>query len=180
MLTIIIPSGELWDEKREEFILVKETILHLEHSLVSISKWESIWCKSFFSMEEKTNEEVESYVKCMTITKNVRPEVYLCLTQENFMRINQYIEAPMTATTFFEDQNRRSGRRRITSELIYYWMTTLGIPWEAQKWHINRLLTLIRVFEEENSPPKKMSQREVINRYADLNAARRKQLNSKG
>lgn len=180
MLTITIPAVEMFDEKTQEFFTTKEQTLQLEHSLVSLSKWESKWCKVFLSKEEKTSEETIDYIRCMTITQNVDPNVYNRLTRSNIQEINKYIEAPMTATTFYNDDQKGRGRETVTSELIYYWMIALNIPMECQKWHLNRLLTLIRVCNIKNSPPKKMSRREIMNRNAALNAARRKQLNSKG
>ena len=180
MLQITIPAGELWDERKQEFVKVEERTLQLEHSLISLSKWESKWCKCFFSKESKTAEETIDYIKCMTLTQNVKQDVYDHLTKENIDEINKYIEAPMTATHFYEDKNNRPSREAITSELIYYWMIALNIPFECQKWHINRLLTLIRVCNVKNQPPKKMSKRELMSRNAALNAARRKQLNTHG
>lgn len=181
MLRIEIPiNPEGWDEKRQEFVKPKTQILQLEHSLVSLSKWESKWCKPFFSNEEKSYEEVLDYIKCMTITQNVDPEVYNHLTESNITDINNYINAPMTATTFTNDKGHGNNREIITSELVYYWMIALNIPVEFQKWHINRLLTLIRVCEIKNSPQKKMSKNEIMSRNAALNEARRKKLNSRG
>lgn len=181
MLKITIPGmNEVWDETRGEFLSVKEQTLQLEHSLVSLSKWESKWCKPFFSRQEKTFEETLDYIKCMTLTQNVKEETYACLTQQNIDEINTYIAAPMTATTFHNDNGGKNNREQITSELIYYWMISLNIPVEFQKWHINRLLTLIRVCNVKNQPPKKMSRNETASRYAALNAARRKQMNTKG
>lgn len=180
MLRITIPANELWDDAKGEFIPIKEQTLQLEHSLVSLSKWESKWCKSFFSREEKTSEETLDYIKCMTLTQNVKPETYKCLTRENIEEINAYIEAPMTATVFSDRPMGSGGRETITSELIYYWMIALNIPFECQKWHINRLLTLIRVCEIKNAPPKKMSKGEIMSRNAALNAARRKKYGTKG
>lgn len=180
MLEIIIPSSELFDEKKNEFIYTKEQKLELEHSLLSISKWESKWNKAFLSKTEKTTEETIDYIKCMTISKNVSDSVYNSLTVQNINDIKKYIDSPMTATTF--NNNSRSGNNRevITSELIYYWMISLNIPMECQKWHINRLLTLIRVCNLKNTPPKKMSRNEIISRNAALNAARKKKLNTTG
>lgn len=180
MLTITIPASEMWDEKNERFVDTKEYTLHLEHSLVSLSKWESKWCKPFLFTKEKTSEETLDYVRCMTLTSNVPPEVYYGLTSENIKAINEYIEAPMTATYFGQDRNGRGNREIITSELIYYWMIALNIPFECQKWHLNRLLTLVRVCNIKNQPAKKMSKREIMSRNAALNAARRKQLGTKG
>lgn len=180
MLEITIPATELYDEANQEFINVKEQTLRLEHSLVSLAKWESKWNKPFLSKTPKTVEETIDYIKCMTITQNVDPMVYSFISNENIIQINKYIDAPMTATTFTEDKNAKVNREQITAELIYYWMVALNIPFECQKWHLNRLLTLVRVCNIKNQPAKKMSKRDVMSRNAALNAARRKQLNSKG
>ena len=180
MLEITIPAIEKWDPIKEELLYTKEQTLRLEHSLVSLSKWESKWCKVFLSKEPKTIEETIDYVRCMTITQNVDPGVYYDLTQENINQINSYIEAPMTATYFSQNKYSKPSREQITSELIYYWMISFNIPFECQKWHLNRLLTLIRVCNVKNQPTKKMSTREIMNRNAALNAQRRAQLGSKG
>lgn len=180
MLRITIPAVEQWDEEKQEFISTKEQTLSLEHSLVSLSKWESKWCKAFLTKQEKTFEETLDYIKFMTLTQNVDPEVYKYLTNGNIDEVNRYIEAPMTATYFSEDRNGKTSRGQITSELIYYWMISLNIPFECQKWHLNRLLTLIKVCDIKNTPPKKRSKKEIMSRNAALNAARRKRLNTKG
>lgn len=181
MLTIIVPAGEQYDERTGEFIYVKkDQVLQLEHSLISLSKWESKWCKSFLSRNDKTEEELLDYIKCMTLTQNVDSAVYRNLSKDNIEQINKYIEAPMTATSFSEDKRGRANREIITSELIYYWMISLNIPFECQKWHLNRLLTLIRVCNIKNQPPKKMGKKTLMSRNAALNAARRKQLNTNG
>lgn len=180
MLQITIPAIELWDERKQEFVNTKEKTLQLEHSLVSLSKWESKWCKAFLTKTDKTTEEVVDYVKCMTLTQNVSPDTYDYLTKEHFAQINDYIAAPMTATTFYGDKKQGGGRETVTAELIYFWMISLNIPFECQKWHLNRLLTLIRVCEVKNTPPKKRSKREMASQYAALNEARRRQLNTRG
>ena len=180
MLRITIPAVEQWDEAKQEFIYTKEQTLSLEHSLVSISKWESKWCKPFLTKQEKTFEETLDYIKCMTLTQNVDPEVYNYLTNGNIKEINEYIEAPMTATYFSDEKTSKISREQVTAELIYYWMIALNIPFECQKWHLNRLLTLIKVCNIKNQPPKKRSKKDIMSRNAALNAARRKQLNTKG
>ena len=180
MLQITIPGIELWDESREIFTQTKEQTLQLEHSLVSLSKWESKWGKAFLSKQEKTYEETIDYIKCMTITQNVDPNVYNHLSKSIIDKITEYIEAPMTATYFSKEQSSGNSREQVTSELIYYWMIALNIPFECQKWHLNRLLTLIRVCNIKNQPPKKMSKRAIMSRNSALNAARRKQLNTRG
>lgn len=175
MLTIVVPGGELFDEQNNTFITVKEHKLQLEHSLVSLSKWESKWHKSFMSSKiEKTDEEIMDYIKQMTISQNVDPNIYKMLTRKNIQDINKYIDDPMTATYFPEDKSGKGRSEVITAEVLYYWMIKLQIPVEFQKWHLNRLIALIRVCNIKDQPPKKMSQREVMSRHAAINAARRK------
>ena len=180
MLQITIPAIELWDEGKQEFVYGNEQVLQLEHSLVSLSKWESKWEKPFLSKEGKTTEETIDYIRCMTITPNVDAEVYNHLTDRIISQVNNYIDAPMTATWFSENKNSASTTEQITSELIYYWMIALNIPFECQEWHLNRLITLIRVCNIKNQPPKKMSRRSILSRNAALNEARRKKYNTKG
>ena len=180
MLWITIPASECWDEYKQEFVYTKEKTLQLEHSLVSLSKWEAKWNKPFLSQKEMSREETLDYVRCMTITQNVPPETYYRLTNQQIQQISEYINAPMTATTFNNEKNGKVNRTVVTAEIIYHWMVALQIPSEYRKWHLNRLITLIRVCENKNSPPQKMGPRATMNRYAAINAARRKQLNSKG
>lgn len=179
MLTIKVPDREWFNDATQEFITVKGTTLQLEHSLVSLSKWEAKWNIPFLSKDEKTLEQTLDYIRCMTITQNVNPMVYEQLSEDNVEKINKYINTSMTATTFSNLDNKPS-REIITSELIYYWMIALNIPMECQKWHLNRLLTLIRVCNVKNAPPKKMSARDIMSRNSALNAARRKKYNTKG
>lgn len=181
MLIITVPEQELFNEKTEEFLTVPSSTLVLEHSLVSISKWESKWKKPFFGKQEKTPEEVTDYIRCMCITKNVAPDVFLFLGEENLQRIQAYISDPMTATTFSNQERGARRQRVITSELIYYWMISDGIPMDCEKWHINRLLTLIHVFDaEDNASKNKMSKKDIYSQNAALNAARRAKSKSRG
>ena len=180
MLRIIVPGEEFWNTKTEEFVYGKETVLQLEHSLVSISKWESRWNQAFLGKEKKTSEQLLDYIRCMTLTQNVDPRVYLRLTTDNISSIKAYIDSPMTATVFYSDDEKRQSRETVTSELIYYWMVAFAIPFECQKWHLNRLLTLIRICNIKNTPPKKRSQREIMQRNAKLNAQRRKRFGTRG
>lgn len=180
MLTITTDDTEYYNEEKSEFVSVKGKTIELEHSLVSLSKWESKWCKPFLGKELKTNEELRDYIRCMTITKNVLDDFYYTISDELLKTINNYIEHKMTATTFSEIHNSSRSSEIVTSELIYYWMISLNIPFECQKWHLNKLLTLIRVCSIKNSPSKKMPKNAVLNRNAAINAARKKQLNTKG
>lgn len=179
MLKIIIPAAEFFDERTNRFVMTEETTLTLEHSLLSLSKWESKWNKTFLGKDEKSFEETIDYIRCMTLTKNVNPDVYLGLTKENVEAINDYIAAPMTAT-HINKREHKINRETTTSELLYYWMISLGIPFECQKWHLNRLITLIEVCSIKSQPPKKMSRGEIMRQNAALNAARRKKLNTTG
>ena len=180
MLTINIPPDELFDEKTNKFIQVKGTTLQLEHSLVSISKWESKWHKVFLDEQtKKTEEETLDYIKCMTLTQNVNPYVYHALTPYNLKQIDDYMQNPMTATHFNEENIKKMSMgkpksdEKMSSEMIYYWMVAAEIPFECQKWHINRLLTLIRICGIKSQPPKKMSKSDLAAKYRNTNAARR-------
>ena len=179
MLEITIPGLEYFNEETNEFTYYDDVTIELEHSLVSISKWESNWCKPFLDGKDKTMEEIIDYVKCMTITDKVDDDAYNRLTDGNLITINDYIGRPMTATTFREEK-KPSGREIITSEIIYYWMVSYNIPFECQYWHLNRLLTLVKVCNVKNNPPKKMSQQEILARNKALNDARRKQYGTRG
>lgn len=179
MLTIMVPGGEAFDEKESRFISIKGRELQLEHSLVSISKWESKWKKPFLATEHKTDEEARDYVRCMTISQNVDPYLYKTISKKNMEMINAYINDPMTATTFKKKPGSGS-RQIVTSEIIYYWMVSLEIPMECQKWHLNRLLTLIRVCDEKSQPGKKMSTRDILRQNHSLNAARRAKHGTRG
>lgn len=180
MLRIIVPPNEVWDSKNERFINFKGQTLQLEHSLVSLSKWESKWHKPFISKTDKTYEETVDYIRCMTLTQNVDPNAYKFLTEENVDQVNAYIDDPMTATTFSDDKSKKNSNKIVTAEVIYHWMIAFRIPFECQKWHLNKLLTLIRVCNIENQPPKKMSMRERLSRNVAINEANRKRFNSKG
>lgn len=177
---MIIPETEIYDANTNEFSTIGEQKLNLEHSLLSISKWESKWKKPFISKETKTQEESLDYIRCMTINPNVNPKVYDYIPGYIFKQIEDYIDDPMTATWINSREPKRPNRQIITSELIYYWMVSYRIPFECQKWHLNRLLMLIQVCDEKNKPEKKMSKREIMSRNSALNAARRAKLHSKG
>lgn len=180
MLTLEVEPTELFDERLEEFVTIKGMTLKLEHSLVSISKWESKWRKPFLDrFHPKTAEETLDYVRCMTLTQNVDPIIYHALTPAHIRKIDEYINEEQTATTF-SNVNVPPNRQIVTSEIIYYLMFSYGIPLDCQKWHLSRLLTLIRVMEIKNSPGKKMSTKEILAQNKALNAARRGRLHSKG
>ena len=180
MLKIIIKGKEMFDERTQTFVSTNDTVLQLEHSLISLSKWESKWHKPFLNNSDKTEEEMLDYIRCMTITQNVDPSVYYGLSQKNIEDIKTYMEDPMTATWFSDKNNPKSKQKAITAELIYYWMITLGVPVVFEKWHLNRLLTLIRVCNIENAPKKKMKRNDVLRQNSSLNQARRQMMNSSG
>lgn len=181
MLQIYVPGQEYWDEKKEEFKTGPDTIINLEHSLIAISKWESKWHKPFLNKIQPSAEELMDYIKCMTINQNVKDDVYDRLTKNDIDKILQYMNDPMTGTTITECGTYKNRRPEIvSSELIYYWMVVNQIPFECQKWHINRLMTLIRICGIKNRPDKKMSKRNVMQQNAALNAARRQKLHTRG
>lgn len=179
MLTITLPGYELFNDETQEFIVENERVIKLEHSLLSISEWESKWNKPFLSNIPKTPQEISDYVRCMTLTEDVPEISYLYITNEQYKIINNYISAPMTATTITEPPGK-SSREIMTSELLYYYMISCNIPFECEKWHLNRLLTLIRVCSIKNQPSKKRPMSDVMKSNAALNSARKKQFNTKG
>lgn len=178
---LIIESEEMFNERTREFIPAGENIVvELEHSLVSLSKWESEYQKPFLSKGEKTVDELLGYLNAMVLTPNVGPEIFKKCTQRNIDEIQWYIDSPQTATTFGSMPESRGPGEVITSELIYYWMVAFTIPWEAQYWHLNRLFALIRICNIKNGKPKKMSRREMAERNARLNAERKAKLGTSG
>lgn len=179
MLTIKVPMVEGFDETTNRFVDLEFFTLELEHSLVSLSKWESRFEKPFLSDEPKTDEETLWYVEAMTLTPNVPPEVYTKLSEENIREIQAYVSAKMTATRFYGGDDEKS-KEIITAEVIYYWMIALNVPIECQHWHLSRLLTLIQVCNRKNAPEKELSPAEVARRNRELNAQRKKQLGTTG
>ena len=186
MLTIEVPpksKDEYWDSEKREFIYVGEDFpgytLHLEHSLVAISKWESKWKKSFINTENYTKDEFIDYVRCMTLDEDVPDIVYRSITNANLKTISEYMNDPMTATTITR-LGKKQGRDIITSELVYSWMVALRIQKDYETWHFNRLMMLIEVCGDQNSPKKKMSNNDILARNKALNDARRAKYHTKG
>jgi hypothetical protein len=180
MLRILISGEEVFNEKTQTFDSFEDVVLELEHSLISLSKWESEYQKPFLSDKGKTSEETFGYLKAMVVTPNGDPDALYRCSQENIEEIQAYIESSQSATTFGSMPERRGPSEVITSELIYYWMVAFNIPFECQYWHLNRLLSLIRICNVKNAPPKKMSRNEIAQRNRDLNAKRRAELNTRG
>lgn len=184
MLHIHIDDQELFDERTETFIKINGIDLQMEHSLISLSRWEEKWHIPFLGNEDKTEEQIKDYIRCMTITKNVDPRIYDYIPGSTLKEIFDYIENPMTATWFNDSSDKGSHKSKkkevITSEIIYYWIISLGIPVQFERWHLNRLLTLIRVINIKNSPKKNMSQRDILAQNRKLNAARRAKHKSRG
>jgi len=180
MLIITVGAVDIYDEKTDKFGTQGGFELQLEHSLVSLSKWESEFEKPFLGKDSKSPEEVLAYIRCMVMTPNPPGDFLQKLSKENLEAINAYIDRKMTATWFSEQPGTPQAREVITSELVYYWMTVFEIPFECENWHLNRLFTLIRICNIKQSKPKKMSRAEVAARNRELNAQRRAQLGTKG
>ncbi len=178
-LQIVIPAAEQFNSETNEFLETKEQVLQLEHSLVSISKWESRHHKPFLSREAKTTSETIDYIRCMTLTQHVDPDVYTAITPDILAQVTKYINASMTATTF-PKSTQGPNREIVTAEIIYYWMISNNIPLECQKWHLDRLLTLIHVCNVKNRPAKKMSRQEIMRQNTALNEARRAKFHTRG
>lgn len=183
MLKLILPKVENWDSKKQEFVYDQEVTLELEHSLVTLSKWESKWEKPFLGPEIKSTEETIDYIRCMTLTPDVPPETYHRLSSTHFTQVNSYIDSKMSATWFNEAAGAgKASRSReiITAEIIYYWLDEFKINWEAQHWHLNRLFTLVKVHNQKNVPEKKMSRRDMLSERNRLNAQRKTEMKSQG
>jgi hypothetical protein len=180
MLTLTILGTEVFNNDTQEFDTVGDIVVDFEHSLISLSLWESKWEKSFLGYDEKSAEEILSYIQCMTLTPNIAPEVLNRLSESNLNDINNYINSKMSATWFRDDATAPKSSETITSELIYYWLTVFNIPFECETWHLNRLFTLIKICNLKSAKPKKMSRNELAQRNRDLNAQRKAQLNTSG
>ena len=180
MLNLIIPGEEHYDEVRNEFSTVGDVELTLEHSLVSVSKWESKVKKPFLSKDEKSPHEIRLYVTAMITSPNYPPNIVTRLSKENLEAINAYIDSSESATTFGAMPETRGRGETITSELIYYWMVMFNIPFECQYWHLNRLFALIRICNIKNAKPKRMNKHDIAARNRALNEKRRAELNTKG
>lgn len=180
MLTITVPVTEGYDESTSEFVIAEAFTVDLEHSLVSLSKWESFWGTPFMNGKEKTTEQTLSYIEMMLLTPEVPAAILQKLKTTHLPEITAYIENKMTATTFKEDGKPSNGKEIITAEIIYYWMVSLNIPFECQHWHLSRLLTLIRVINLKNAPKKKMSPQAAMAERRRLVAQRRREHNTRG
>ena len=180
MLKIIVPGEEYFNEIKEEFETVGDVELELEHSLISLSKWESKHQKPFLANSPKTPTEILSYIEAMVLTPNFSEDLFQRFTNIQYSQINAYIESKESATTFGDMPERRGRGETITSELIYYWMVAFNIPFECERWHLNRLFALIRICNLKNSKPKKMSRSELAARNRELNAKRRAQYDTRG
>lgn len=180
MLSIVVPGDEYFDNDKEIFVYSQSLTIKLEHSLASLSKWESFWEKPFISTIEKTTEETNSYIYMMFLDDTLSSSLVGKLTPHNIEEIEKYINAKMTATTFSNIAKKTQTSEIITSEIIYYWMMSLNIPFETQHWHLERLLTLIRVCSEKNAPKQKVPMREIIAQRKALNAKRKQELGTTG
>jgi hypothetical protein len=180
MLTINVVLSEGLDETTNEFVTLESFTLQLEHSLSSLSKWESFYEKPFLSDEKKTPPEAMAYIKYMTLTPDVPDDVFNSLSQKDIDTINDYMNAKMTATWFSERAKKTHDRQIITAEIVFYWMVGLSIPFECQDWHLNRLLTLVRVINEKNAPTKKMGKTEALQEQRRINEQRRAQYGTRG
>lgn len=178
-ISIYVQGTELWDSNSQMFCSSKPQTLILEHSLISISKWESKYHKMFLETKDKTGVELLDYIKCMTINGNVPDMTYYALSEKNLRDILDYMDDSMTASSVF-DPPRKSRSEPVSSELIYYWMIQYGIPFECEKWHINRLLMLIKICTRKNASMTKADKAAMDQRRAAINAQRKAKMKSRG
>lgn len=175
----VIPD-EQFDPETNTFYTPKPQTIVLEHSLISISRWESKWHKSYLETEHKTREEVLDYVRCMTLTSGVDPRLYLSLPAKTQNEIVEYLNDPATATVLKQQKTKGGKRDKVTSELIYYWMTIYNIPFECEKWNIKRLLVLIQICSAKSTPPKKVGKNQMWQNYSQLNNKRKAAMHTRG
>lgn len=180
MLRLILKGQEFFNEETSEFITGSELVVELEHSLVSLSKWESIFQKPFLSKDPKTQSELLAYIKIMILTEDYPEDLLESLNQEHFLAIQNYIDSSQSATTFGKLPQQKGRGETITSELIYFWLVTFNIPFEVEHWHLNRLLALVRICNIKNQKPQKVKKGEAARQYRELNEQRRAQYNTRG
>lgn len=180
MLELVVPGVEFYDERTNTFLLTDDTTIVMEHSLLSISKWESKYHRSFMNDGPKNEEEIAYYFRCMTINKNVDPCIFSAIRGDLRQQVFEYMNDKMTATTFSDRDDKKRNREIITSEVIYSWMVSLNIPFECEKWHINRLMVLVKKCSLDNAGDNKMSRKDILTQNRILNEARRKSLGTKG
>jgi hypothetical protein len=180
MLTLFIEPIELFNEETQTFQTLDGFELELEHSLVSLSKWESITKVPFLSKTDKTPEDIRLYIEAMIISPIYPPNAVGRMTQSNIDQVNAYLESSESATTFGTMPEVKGRGETITSELIYYWMVAFNIPFECERWHLNRLFSLIRICNIKNTKPKKMTARQLAERNARLNEERKQKYQTRG
>lgn len=181
MLQIIIAGDEHYNEETQTFFTVNDVVLNLEHSLISLSKWESEFQKPFLGPGKLSSEEMLGYIRAMVLTPNYPSDALSRLSQENLLSINEYINSKQSATTFGSLPEKPAKAETITSELIYYWLVAFNIPFEVENWHLNRLFSLIRICNiKQSKPGKKMSKSQIAARNRELNAQRKQRLGTAG
>lgn len=179
MLEITVPENEIYNSTTNTFVTVPSCVITLEHSLISVAKWESKWRIPYLSAKKRTGRQELDYIRCMAVGPVKDKHVFEVLSAENISQIREYIDEPMTATTFTKSE-RPASKDVVTSEVLYCRMFANNIPMECQKWHLNRLLTLIRVCDASAGPRQKMTKRQTATRYAEQNALRRAKYNTRG
>ena len=171
VLDLYVPGKEFWNSELQEFIYTKDITLHLKHSLVSLTRWEQHYKRKFLDDGPKNEEEYRFYIQCMTLNKDVDPLVYTVLQEDDIKKVTDYLHDSMTATTLPKQNNNRSNSEKLSSELIYYYMSALNIPFECEKWFLNNLIILISIASIKNNPQEKKSKPSWSSIRA-LNAAR--------
>jgi len=180
MLVLHLPETELFDESDGTFYKTEPITLRLEHSLISVSKWESKWKTPFLDKKDKSREEIDGYIEAMILNENFPPGVISRFGSEHYRAINEYIESTESATTFGKMPERKGRGETITAELIYYWMVAFQIPFVCETWHLNRLFALVKICNIKNSKPDKKSRAEMARDYREMNAKRKAELGTTG
>lgn len=184
MIQLEIEGSEFFNETKQEFYYTNPCVVMLEHSLLSVAKWESKWKKPFLSSRKDdvlTNAALYDYFRCMEVEPCIESMWPVSLSPSQYQKLLKYIDEEQTATKFYSyKKDKTLSRQTITSELIYYWMASLNIPFECERWHLSRLLTLIHIASVKGQTGKKMTQKETMQMYAELNEKRKRQYNTRG
>lgn len=158
-----------------------EVVLQFEHSLLSLSKWESKSKTPFLATPVKTAEVLLDYFEDMLLTPGTPPGIIYRLSPEQLKELTEYINDPMSASSVPQEGPNRRTPEITTSELIYYWMTALKIPFNpAETWHLNRLMMLIQIANYKNQPEKKRRPGQVLNDWREQNARLKKDYGTNG
>lgn len=185
---VINLGDELFDEETNTFLHPVGKKLHLEHSLLSISKWEAEWEIPFLNTD-KTSEQSLSYIKCCVLDDDFDELLLNTLSDKNILDFNAYLSKGMTAKKIIDlrsslSQKRKSRRpasqKALTSEDIYYSMIQFHVWKECEEWPLQRLLSLLQLCSLKSNSTGEMSKSDQAKFYREENARRKAKYHTNG